>query len=266
MDVGRSPFGLAIMALSCDRRRTGHGRARGGFTLVELLVVVAILAVLIAILLPALQKAKQQALIVTCQARLHAQGIANNFHATDNRGRIAARPIKQSLFQIYKQGFEYQDSPRGWHGLGKLFFEGYFDAPEAMWCPANTSPALAFDHPQWGYRPIHQAMDYYGWGKANGYKWWMHHPYHQRRAIQKVDQDDYSGRSALFADGFSFDGDKYPTGHAVDSHHLTGYNVGTLDGSVRFQQDSEREVVYEMVTSGAWETTEEKIWVKHFDR
>ena len=46
-----------------------------GFTLVELLVVVAILAVLIAILLPALHKAKYQTRVVLCQALLHNMGV-----------------------------------------------------------------------------------------------------------------------------------------------------------------------------------------------
>jgi prepilin-type N-terminal cleavage/methylation domain-containing protein len=66
-------------------------KRRKGFTLVELLVVIGIIALLIAILLPALNRARNQARLVQCAANLRmiGQGIIN--YAGDNQGNLPLR-------------------------------------------------------------------------------------------------------------------------------------------------------------------------------
>ena len=60
-----------------------HNSYRRGFTLVELLVVISIIALLIGILLPAIGKARDKARVLASSNNLHQLGIAHQSYAAD---------------------------------------------------------------------------------------------------------------------------------------------------------------------------------------
>src|SRR5215218_2475263 len=65
-----------------------RGRGGGGFTLVELLVVIGVIAGLIAILLPALARAREAARTVACASNIRQIGIATLAYAQRSGGYL----------------------------------------------------------------------------------------------------------------------------------------------------------------------------------
>lgn len=75
--------------------------AQSGFTLVELLVVIGIIALLISILMPALNKARFQAQLTACMSNLRQNGLALRMYTNDNRGRYPPGVLFNFPFAMY---------------------------------------------------------------------------------------------------------------------------------------------------------------------
>ena len=70
-----------------------------GFTLVELLVVMAVIASLAGLLLPALARAKEKAKVIKVHAELYGVGLALEMYSADHGGQLPPPGVYQRILR-----------------------------------------------------------------------------------------------------------------------------------------------------------------------
>lgn len=128
-----------------DRRQ---GRYRiSGFTMVELLLVIAIIALLAALLMPALQKARAKAQYIACVANYKQMSLAYSMYMSDFKNVPSGRILGQGTVG-FRYPYGYDDGRGGGpevYGLPSALAP-YTGKSWKMWrCPA-TRPNIAVSY------------------------------------------------------------------------------------------------------------------------
>ena len=107
---------------------------KNAFSLIELLVVVAIIAILASLLLPALARAKSQARRISCVSQMRQIGIAFTLYRQDERDRFPdLRALKASLGFHPWTTWPRSDPRSGWAALS---MKDYLNESVLWSCPS----------------------------------------------------------------------------------------------------------------------------------
>lgn len=172
-------------------------RKTAGFTLVELLVVVAIISLLIALLLPALGRAREAARMISCSSNLRSNVLAIQMYAEDYGRMIPYTPANQGTpprFWSYAWAEWGMSDTNGYRGPGLLVHGRYLSSPGVLYCPSQEVDLY-----------LYRYQDYASWPSnaddSNTFTQISYDflPYHKDGVRQQLRFDEY-GRRALMND------------------------------------------------------------------
>ncbi|HMP77328.1 MAG TPA: type II secretion system protein [Kiritimatiellia bacterium] len=132
--------------------QAGRDVDRAGFTLVELLTVIAIIVLLIALLFPGFSSAQDRARVVACISNQRNIVAGSLLYAADHEGSVPRDDGPSNPWRTYmtaQGGTRYvNDFP---HGMGSVYAKRYVNEARSFYCPSRDRDGSANTYTEyWG--------------------------------------------------------------------------------------------------------------------
>ena len=211
-------------------RSTAVG-CRHGFSMIELLVVLAVVMLLTGLLMPGLQSARHSAYTVVCGANQRQIGIGFLLYGEDHNGLLPESLLQDrdefaEMMAVTTGDVGHGQIP-GYEGLGKLWEYRYIDSPKCLHCPAHRH-THTFESNRLAYESLTGSVmhrfyaNYHYTGHATHASCLAGTVPRERRNMNRHD------RFVLLTDGLRT---------LEDFNHGTGMNVLYADGHYEYKAD-----------------------------
>ena len=197
--------------------------ARSGFTLIDILVSLTVIAVLISLLLPSLSGVRELTRRVVCASNARQHGLGLAMFLEDSKGvfpesKFEAKQRADDKGQLQNMMIaRTSETPAEWDGLGVLYATEYLHAPQVFYCPSHTG-----EHPYAAYASL--------WSDATSGQVVINYHYRGSLTASSAQQPD---RVSMITDGLRT---------RSDYNHKVGSNVLRADFSVKWFADPARAV------------------------
>ena len=236
-----------------QRTRESFSHGRRGFTHVELLVVIGIIAILIAILIPVLGRAREASRPTQCLSNLRELGTALVMYANNYNDQIPIPywdGMKQTNYLVhYNEG-----GVRYYAMLGLLFQAKVMKDPRVMYCPNESLDRWSFQNPENPWPPVEtpsasQMTTRAGYGTRPTVNW-----------LGNGTPPEYFSRLTKFKHRALLS-DLTPTPFFMTRRHKRGVNVYYATGADKWIESKEIEKILapipnDIIFDSAWNDTQ----------